>query len=149
MADLVRVFSGARHRADRVTLTVPLPRWMWERMAFLLALRGEPRRTWLRRVLHAAVEEELKQLPTQRAWARPRAVAYRRPAGGVIEPLCVLTGGERVWPIEALSDLPAALGSHGFGWRCDISSDSADLTTLLRDVILRHDDIVNAPNTGG
>lgn len=131
--------------SNKVYVTVPIHRWMWERMAFLLALRGEPRASFLRRTILAGIEEELKQFPTQRVWARPRTVAYRKGSDGFYAPLCVLAGGERVWPIEVVDDLPAALHCRGLGYRCDLTEGEGQAPSVQRDVVLRIDDIANAP----
>ena len=126
----------ARRPHARVDLRIPQA---WMQMADQLALMTDQSRTaYIRDALIRQMTTDWQLTPGRGFWVRPNSAVFRRDDRGFRQVATTL-GGERIWPIENLGQLPASLGG-GLAFRCDVVPVGMAEGLTMTDAIVRRED---------
>lgn len=93
---------------------------------------------YLRHLVARGVNEDLQRMPALHLDLRPSSTVFRMTGAGGLQPLGRSQGGERVWVISVMANLPSSLGG-GLGYVCDVvAGDGGGLEA--RGVVVREED---------
>jgi len=120
---MARFINGTRQYHIRISQALA------ERIDLLVALTDSRKhgrwQRFMEKVLIEAVEKGLQQFGGVHLWLRPHGSIFSLTAPGRYTLLAQGAGGERVWIIEPVRDMPAAVENEAprHGYRVDITSD--------------------------
>lgn len=124
---------------------IRLPAPLADQMELVIAM-GDGRhgrfQRWIEQAIRERVEKQMQTLPGVHLWLRPHGKILKMDQRGVYQMIAQGAGGERVWLLGTVNDLPDAVQPGGYGFRCDITSDAAVGGGFDgRDVVVPADDV--------
>ena len=115
------------------------------RLALVQVLTGERTTEWVRRKIAEAIDAQLVTAPGIGTFVRPDSPVYSRREDGTLVPITRALGGERVWILDTIHDLPHDIDPQGVGYFSDLTVVPGAQGCEARNVVLAAKDVWAGP----